>query len=108
MQSCLSNCRSRAHYGLQRARVTGRISTWQRTQVNAFHTWLSAFTTLRPLTKSQGLLDIQLSVLIILYGIWTLIWEYRQLNSVSKLQSVEPRWNGALMSSSWHQELCNL
>jgi hypothetical protein len=61
-----------------------------------------------PLSKSQGAVDLQMSILIILYGIWTLIWEYRQLNSVAKLQSTEHRWNGALMSSSWHQELCQL
>jgi Fungal specific transcription factor domain/Fungal Zn(2)-Cys(6) binuclear cluster domain len=61
-----------------------------------------------PLSKSQGLVDLQMSILIILYGIWSLIWEYRQLNSVAKLQSAEHRWNGALMSSSWHQELCQL
>jgi hypothetical protein len=61
-----------------------------------------------PLSKIQGLVDLQMSILIILYGIWSLIWEYRQLNSVAKLQSAEHRWNGALMSSSWHQELCQL
>jgi hypothetical protein len=61
-----------------------------------------------PLSKSQGLVDLQMSILIILYGIWSLIWEYHQLNSVAKLQSAEHRWNGALMSSSWHQELCQL
>jgi hypothetical protein len=61
-----------------------------------------------PLSKSQNAVDLQMSILIILYGIWTLIWEYRQLNSVSKLQSPEHRWNGGLMSSSWHQELCQI
>ncbi len=61
-----------------------------------------------PLSNVQGCIDLQLSILIILYGIWTLIWEYRQLNSVSKLQTSECRWNGAMISSSWHQELCQL
>ena len=61
-----------------------------------------------PLSKCQGAVDLQMSILIILYGIWTLIWEYRQLNTVAKLQSAEHRWNAALMSSSWHQELCQV
>ena len=61
-----------------------------------------------PLSKSQGHVDLQLSILIILYGIWTLIWEYRQLNSVGKLQSADHRRSGGLMPSSWHQELCQI
>ena len=61
-----------------------------------------------PLSKMQDRVDLQMAVLIILHGIWALIWEYRQLNSVAKLQPAEHRWNGALMSSSWHQELCQL
>ena len=61
-----------------------------------------------PLSKIQDRVDLQMSVLIILHGIWALIWEYRQLNSVAKLQPAEHRRNGALMSSSWHQELCQI
>jgi hypothetical protein len=61
-----------------------------------------------PLSRVQGLIDLQMSILIILYGIWSLIWENRQLSSVARLQSGERRWNAALMSSSWHQELCQL
>ena len=61
-----------------------------------------------PLSRVQDSLDMQLSILIILYGIWTLIWEYRQLNSLVKLQQSSHRWNGALISTSWHQELCQL
>jgi hypothetical protein len=34
--------------------------------------------------------------------------EYRQLDFVLKVQSPERHWNGALISTSWHQELCQL
>lgn len=102
------NCRSRGPYGCRRTRTTGKLFTWQSVLVNAFHIWLSVFTMLIQYWKSQGSVDLQMSMLIILYGIWTLTWEFRQLSSIAKVQSAEHRWNGALMSSSWHQELCQL
>ncbi|TVY38132.1 E3 SUMO-protein ligase, partial [Lachnellula occidentalis] len=39
---------------------------------------------------------------------WSLVSEYRQLEFILKIQSPERHWNGALISTSWHQELCQL
>jgi hypothetical protein len=63
---------------------------------------------LSPLSKFQGVIDVQYSSTIILHAIWSLIAEYRQLEFVLKLQSQERHWNGGLISSSWHQELGHL
>ena len=54
------------------------------------------------LSVHQALLDSQLSGLVILCGLWRLIWEYRQLASMAKDQS--GHWNGLILSSR-HQEL---
>jgi hypothetical protein len=61
-----------------------------------------------PLAKVQHRIDLRMSVSIVLHGIWSLIWEHRQLDSLLKLQPPNHRWNGALISTSWHQELCRI
>ena len=63
---------------------------------------------IQPLSKVQEVIDLQFSTSIILHAIWSLIAEYRQLEFVLKIQSPERHGNGALISTSWHQELCQL
>jgi hypothetical protein len=60
------------------------------------------------LSRLQLAVDIRLSTLIVLYGISTLIWEYRQLSSVVKLHPATTQWNSALITTSLHQELVQL
>lgn len=62
----------------------------------------------RSLSRLQSAIDIRLSTLIVLYGISTLIWEYRQLTSVVKLHPPTTQWNSALITASLHQELCQI
>ncbi|RDW88542.1 hypothetical protein BP6252_00574 [Coleophoma cylindrospora] len=63
---------------------------------------------LTPILKAQEMIDLQHSTSIVLHAIWSLISEYRQLEFVLKLQSPDRHWNGALISTSWYQELCQL
>lgn len=63
---------------------------------------------IQPLSKVRDAIDLQFSTSIILHAIWSLVAEYRQLEFVLKIQSQERHWNGALISTSWHQELCQL
>ncbi|TVY14421.1 hypothetical protein LARI1_G005836 [Lachnellula arida] len=63
---------------------------------------------IQPLSKVQDLIDLRFSTSIILHAIWSLVSEYRQLEFILKIQSPERHWNGALISTSWHQELCQL
>jgi hypothetical protein len=63
---------------------------------------------IQPLSKVRDCIDLQFSTSIILHAIWSLVAEYRQLDFVLKVQSPERHWNGALISNSWHQELCQL
>ena len=63
---------------------------------------------IQPLSKVRDAIDLQFSTSIILHAIWSLVAEYRQLEFVLKVQSPERHWNGALISTSWHQELCQL
>lgn len=63
---------------------------------------------IQPLSKVRDCIDLQFSTSIILHAIWSLVAEYRQLDFVLKVQSAERHWNGALISTSWHQELCQL
>lgn len=52
--------------------------------------------------------DLAMSTLVVVYAVWTLIWDHLQLSSVVKLQPPSARWNGALIANSWHQELSQL
>ncbi|TVY85354.1 hypothetical protein LSUE1_G000279 [Lachnellula suecica] len=61
-----------------------------------------------PLSKVQDCIDLRFSTSIILHAIWSLVSEYRQLEFILKIQSPERHWNGALISTSWQQELCQL
>jgi hypothetical protein len=63
---------------------------------------------IQPLSKVQDCIDLRFSTSIILHAIWSLVSEYRQLEFILKIQSPERHWNGALISTSWHQELCQL
>jgi hypothetical protein len=63
---------------------------------------------IQPLAKVQDFIDLQFSTLVILHAIWSLVSEYRQLEFVLKIQSEERSGNGALISTSWHQELCQI
>jgi hypothetical protein len=47
-------------------------------------------------------------VLIILYGMWSLLWEYRQFAAIMRAQTVSGRSNGRLIVGSLHQELTQL
>jgi len=59
-------------------------------------------------SKVHDCIDLRFSTLIILHAIWGLVSEYRQLEFVLKIQPNERQGNGALISTSWHQELCQL
>jgi hypothetical protein len=63
---------------------------------------------IQPLSKVQDCIDLRFSTSIILHAIWSLVSEYRQLEFILNIQSQERHWNGALISTSWHQELCQL
>ena len=61
---------------------------------------------LAPLAANPQLIDFPLSEQIVLHGIWGLIWEYRQLNSVYKGGPSQLHSNGELVMSTRHQDLC--
>jgi Fungal specific transcription factor domain len=56
------------------------------------------------LTPCRAHIDIHYSGLIILHGLWALVREYRQLNSIGGPKS--KYWNGLVLSSR-HAELCS-
>lgn len=63
---------------------------------------------LAPLSKVNEAVDLRLAILIVLYGTWSLISEYRQLNTVMKLHHSSTPWNSGLIAASLHQEVCQL
>lgn len=62
------------------------------------------------LSASHRQLDVQFAISVYLHGFWSLIWEYRQLDSVyrptAQSQGFVPNPN--LLLNSRHQELCRL
>lgn len=56
------------------------------------------------ITPCRAQVDVHYSALILLHGLWSLVWEYRQLNSIGGVQS--KYWNGLVLSSR-HAELCS-
>ena len=56
------------------------------------------------ITPCRSQVDVHYSALILLHGLWSLVWEYRQLNSIGGVQS--KYWNGLVLSSR-HAELCS-
>lgn len=56
------------------------------------------------ITHCRAQIDVQYSALILLHGLWSLVWEYRQLSSIGGVQS--KYWNGLVLSSR-HAELCS-
>lgn len=60
------------------------------------------------LSKVKNCIDLQFSSLVILYAMWSLISEYRLHQFVLNSQGSERQSNGALISSSWQQELVSL
>jgi Fungal specific transcription factor domain len=56
------------------------------------------------ITPCRSQLDVHYSALILLHGLWSIVWEYRQLNSIGGVQS--KYWNGLVLSSR-HAELCS-
>lgn len=56
------------------------------------------------ITPSRSLIDVHYSALILLHGLWSLVWEYRQLNTIGGPRS--KYWNGLVLSSR-HAELCS-
>ncbi|KAK0731674.1 hypothetical protein B0H67DRAFT_82858 [Lasiosphaeris hirsuta] len=68
------------------------------------------FRDIEQLSQCHNQLDVQFAISVYLHGFWSLIWEYRQLNSVygSTVQSSSFTINPSLLLNSRHQELCNL
>ncbi|KAK3341724.1 hypothetical protein B0T25DRAFT_594172 [Lasiosphaeria hispida] len=68
------------------------------------------FRNIEQLSQSHNQLDVQFAISVYLHGFWSLIWEFRQLNSVygSTTQSSGFTNNPSLLLNSRHQELCNL
>ena len=61
---------------------------------------------LTPLSKTYQSIDLQLTILIILHGMWTLIWEYSQLHMATKhSSSSNTQWNGGLITTSLYQDI---
>lgn len=56
------------------------------------------------ITPCRSQIDVHYSALILLHGLWALVWEFRQLNSIGGPQS--RYWNGLVLSSR-HAELCS-
>jgi Fungal specific transcription factor domain len=56
------------------------------------------------ITPCRSQVDVHYSALVLLHGLWSLVWEYRQLNSIGGVQS--KYWNGLVLSSR-HAELCS-
>lgn len=56
------------------------------------------------ITPCRSQIDVHYSALILLHGLWSLVWEYRQLNTIGGVQS--KYWNGLVLSSR-HAELCS-
>lgn len=52
--------------------------------------------------------DLDFTIRIVLFGFWSLVWDHRQMSSAVKSQTSIKFWNGPLISSSWHRELCQL
>jgi len=63
---------------------------------------------IQPVSKVPDCIDLQFSTLVILHGVWSLVSEYRQLEFVLKVPSQERQGNGALISTSWYRELCQI
>jgi len=54
-------------------------------------------------------IDLDLTMYVILLSHWTLVWEWRQMDSVLKAQgTTEPSWNAGLIASSKRRELRSL
>jgi Fungal specific transcription factor domain len=56
------------------------------------------------ITPCRSQVDVHYSALVLLHGLWSLVWEYRQLSSIGGVQS--KYWNGLILSSR-HAELCS-
>lgn len=69
---------------------------------NRLPSFIEVLQDMSQLSVHQALLDSQLSGLVVLCGLWGLIWEHRQLTALAKNQSVH--WNSVILSSR-HQEL---
>ncbi len=69
------------------------------------------FRDVRLLSANHRRLDLQLATSTYLHAVWTLIWEFRQLNAVHRSDVVSPGLSGQnpnLLLSSRHQELVRL
>ncbi|KAL2017895.1 hypothetical protein VTK56DRAFT_1551 [Thermocarpiscus australiensis] len=66
------------------------------------------FRDINSLSSNHQYLDVQLSISIYLHSFWSLIWEYRQLNSVHRPVTQSPAYASSttLLLDSRHQELC--
>ncbi|GAB1310394.1 Transcription factor Pig1p [Madurella fahalii] len=67
------------------------------------------FRDINSLSTNHQRLDVQFSVSIYLHGFWSLIWEYRQLNTVHRPATQPPAFASnamGLLLDSRHQELC--
>lgn len=62
------------------------------------------------LSTTHHHLDIQFAISVYLHGFWSLIWEYRQLNTVYRPPAEVSRFNNHpnLLLNSRHAELCRL
>lgn len=56
------------------------------------------------ITPCRSQIDVHYSALVLLHGLWSLVWEYQQLNEIGGPQS--RYWNGLVLSSR-HAELCS-
>jgi len=62
------------------------------------------------LSSSHQQLDVQFAISVYLHGFWSLIWEYRQLNTVYRPAGQTQGFASSsnLLLNSRHQELCDL
>ncbi|KAK0734128.1 hypothetical protein B0T26DRAFT_760975 [Lasiosphaeria miniovina] len=60
------------------------------------------------LSITSQLMDVQFAVSVYLHGFWSMIWEYRQLNSVYRPTAQSPAFanSTSLLLETRHQELC--
>ena len=61
-----------------------------------------------PIFKYQHIVDVQMTLIVILSSIWSLIWQYREMKTTVKTHERGGFRNSGLTANSLHQEISHL
>jgi hypothetical protein len=61
-----------------------------------------------PIFKYQLIVDVQMTLVVILSSIWSLIWQYREMKTTAKYHKKDGLHNSALTANSLHHEISHL